>query len=65
MNLYKTLIAATMAAALSTPLVANAINIDGIEFEAGSIFETLDLFEGLAICFKDRVTPTNFIEELK
>lgn len=48
MNLYKALIAATTAAALCTPLVANAINIDGIEFEAGSIFETMDLFEGRA-----------------
>lgn len=46
MKLNKTLLAAALTMAMGAPLTANAVNIDGIEFEPGSIFETLDLFEG-------------------
>ncbi len=48
MNLRKILAAATFATAISGPMAASAITVDGIEFETGAIFETIDLFEGKA-----------------
>jgi len=48
MNLRKTLVAAVIGGALSLPMAASAITIDGITFEEGAIFETVDLFEGAA-----------------
>ncbi len=46
MNLYKTLLAATLGGAMSLPFAASAITIDGITFGPGAVFETIDLFEG-------------------
>lgn len=48
MNLRKTLMAAAIGGAFSLPMAASAITIDGITFEEGAIFETVDLFEGKA-----------------
>jgi hypothetical protein len=49
MNVRKTLLAAALAGAMVAPGVANAlITVDGISFDAGAIFETIDLFEGEA-----------------
>lgn len=55
MNLQKTLIAAALGGAMGLPGAASAITIDGITFEAGSIFELGELWEAekLAGC-----TPT-------
>lgn len=46
MNFRKSLMAATLGIASALPMAASAITIDGITFEIGAIFETLDLFEG-------------------
>lgn len=46
MNLRKTLVAAAIGGAVSLPMAASAITIDGITFDEGAIFETVDLFEG-------------------
>jgi hypothetical protein len=46
MNMRNTLLAAAIGGALSLPMAASAITIDGITFEEGAIFETVDLFEG-------------------
>lgn len=48
MNMRKTLVAAAIGGALSLPMAASAITIDGITFQAGAIFETIDLFESNA-----------------
>ena len=48
MSIRKTLLAATVATALGLPVAASAITIDGITFEEGAIFETIDIFEGEA-----------------
>lgn len=48
MNLRKTLAAASFAATLFGPMAASAITVDGIDFNDGAIFETVDLFEGKA-----------------
>jgi hypothetical protein len=46
MNLSKTLAAAVLGGVMSLPFAASAITIDGITFEPGAVFETIDLFEG-------------------
>lgn len=46
MNFRKSLMAATLGIASALPLAANAITINGITFDVGAIFETVDLFEG-------------------
>jgi len=48
MSIRKTILAATVATALGLPVAASAITIDGITFEEGAIFETIDIFEGEA-----------------
>jgi hypothetical protein len=45
MSIRKTALAAALAGALGLPAVASAITIDGITFEPGAIFETIDIFE--------------------
>jgi len=42
----KWLKASALSVALSAPLAASAATVDGITFNAGGIFETIDLFEG-------------------
>jgi len=46
MNFRKSLMAATLGIASTLPLAASAITIDGIDFDIGAIFETVNLFEG-------------------
>jgi len=46
MEIRKTLLAATFSVAASIPMAASAITVDGIDFETGAIFESLNLFEG-------------------
>jgi len=48
MKLRKTALAAAFAGALGGSAGAHALTIDGITFEAGAIFETIDLFEAEA-----------------
>jgi hypothetical protein len=45
MNIRKVALSAALASALSVPTLANAIQIAGIDFAAGAIFETIELFE--------------------
>jgi len=46
MKIRKTLLATAFSVAASIPMAANAITVDGIDFEVGAIFESLNLFEG-------------------
>jgi len=46
MKIRKTLLAAAFSVAASIPMAASAITVDGIDFEPGAIFESLNLFEG-------------------
>ena len=46
MKIRKTLLAAAFSVAASVPMAASAITVDGIDFETGAIFESLNLFEG-------------------
>lgn len=46
MSIRKTAIAALVAGALGFSAAASAITVDGITFAPGSIFETIDVFEG-------------------
>ncbi|MEM7469005.1 MAG: PEP-CTERM sorting domain-containing protein [Pseudomonadota bacterium] len=46
MKISKWLKASALGVALSAPLCASAITVDGITFAPGAIFETIDLFEG-------------------
>jgi len=45
-NFRKSLMAATLGIASALPLAASAITVDGIDFDVGAIFETVNLFEG-------------------
>lgn len=49
MMIRKTALLAALVGALGLPMTAGAITIDGITFQAGSIFETTDLFEANAL----------------
>ena len=48
MSIRKTILAATVAGTLGLPMAASAIEILGINFEGGAIFETADFFEAEA-----------------
>jgi len=46
MKIRKTLLAAAFSVAASLPMAASAVTVDGIDFEVGAIFESVNLFEG-------------------
>jgi len=46
MSIKKTLLAAGIVAAVSAPTIASAVNIDGIEFEAGATLVIGTIYEG-------------------
>lgn len=48
MNLRKAALGLALASALGLPAVASALTVNGITFEPGAIFETIDLFESEA-----------------
>mgnify|MGYP001078000945 CR=1 FL=1 len=65
MNLRKALIAATLGGAIGLPFAANAITINGITFQEGSIFELGELWEAerLSTCAATGGNCNGFIDQ--